>query len=334
MRIIIWELITLSLLKSKVILIQDNEKKLEENDGEIVLKIASPEHAAQIVGLYDTVFRGKYPLKGFLNEQSVAEMIREGNQLWYLALNKERIIGSAVGIIHDWNNSFEIGRTAVMPDYANCKIAKTLCKTITDKGFQSGLEICIGRPRNDAIYKVSQNDGLKIVGFLPGCYEVEYKETYLLGYRLSGIAKEKRIAHQGNQLYCVPPISNLIEILGLENVEGGYPTEVIVGPQSGQKRTIEFKSHTVGHSITILKMANIERFIKDYIQLDVLIDKTEMIDFLKRFGFKMCAFLPAWFEKDEERYDCIRMVNSTIPPIMDGPIVNKILEDLIKEFEY
>ncbi len=309
---------------------------MQENanlDGAYVRK-AKPEDRHKIVNLFNVVFEGTYPMKEYLDPDKVANTIRSNTHIWYLAFDKEKLIGSAAGIIDDWNNSIEFGKAAIANGYQGQGIISSLFDIITKDGVKEGADIFIGRPRNDQTYRVGKSLGMVVTGFLSGALRLSELETFLVSYKLSEKAKSQRIANKDNPLYSIEAIESISKELKLKDNFGEYPKESIVGPPLAKKEKIEINYESNDYSLVVSSIKPLLPFKKEYVQLDIVIDKLEEINFLKRLGFRICAFLPAWFKKGNKRFDCVRMVNSSTPPKVAGQLVGPVLKELIKKFDY
>ncbi|MFH1683091.1 MAG: GNAT family N-acetyltransferase [Candidatus Woesearchaeota archaeon] len=301
--------------------------------GKLIFRKPKEEDKYLMKELFEEVFEGKYPLKEFFNPNNLEKVIKDKNHVGYLAFDKQELVGCAIATLSYWNNSFEIGKTAVLKEYREEGIAKKLCFLATEECFKLGLDVGIGRIRNDSIYKISEELKMIVTGFLPALFKISEVETYLLSYRLCEKAKKKRVVNTNNPLYNAPVIKEITKQLNLEDQYGELPKEVIVG-SLGQNIKIKMDVLISNHSVYIQNLDNLNFINKHYLQADLLIDKLAEMEILKRFGFEICAFLPAWFEKKNKRYDCVRMVNSKTKPKMEGEVSNRILEDLIKKLGY
>jgi len=293
----------------------------------IQIRKAQQSDAEKIARLYIRVYNGNYSLKEYTAPDSIKKIIIDRKYIWYIAHHEKDVIGSAVGVIEKWNKSFEIGRTVVDNNFSNKGIGTALCENITKHAFKNGLNIQWGTLRDIAIYNIAKKLDMTVVGYLPGLHKPKKRETHLMTLRISQNAKNKRIS-VGNPIYTLPYVKKIIENFGLEDVKGEYPQETIVGPESNRTATFKTQYHQ-GDNSTIITSADKFFASSDYLQVTLLADKTDAIRFFEKLGFEMCAFLPAWFEKDRKRYDCVLMAN----PIQEPSAHDKTLEEMVKEIK-
>jgi hypothetical protein len=305
------------------------ETRLEGRLEGIEFRSARQEDAEGIAELYKRVYGGSYSLTEYHDPNFVKEVVKKDKHIWHVALNKNTLIGSSVGVPHNWNNSFEIGRTIVKDDFCNKKIAKTLCERVCAEAFGKGFEIGWGVVRNKTMYTIAESLGMRVVGYLPGLHKPAVREMHLFYMRLSPVAKEKRrVPKQPPLLYQTHLIGELTKEMGLENIAGDYPQDMVVGPDSDCKASLKIYHHCNDDSTIIYAIENFDTLAAEYIQATLLTDKTKGMRFFSMLGFKPCAFLPAWFEKDGKRYDCLVMANCGVRAV----VPDKSFVDIINKF--
>jgi len=280
----------------------------------IEFRQARPEDAEGIAELYKKAYGWVFPLTEYSDSGRVKQIIEENKRIWHIAVNKKEIIGSSVGIPHKWNNSVEIGRTIIDKKFYNSKIARTLCERVKEEASKQDVDICWGHLRNKAIYNVAKHLDMKVVGYLPGLHKSEVRELHLLCMYLSATAKEKRQAPKNCTIYRSDVIKEIMKELRLSTAVGDYPSDIFAEPISDCVVPIKISHYHREKSTIIHSIDNFNKLAADYIQVTVLADKIDAMRFFSRFGFEFCAFLPAWFEKEGKRYDCVTMSNYGIKP--------------------
>ena len=294
----------------------------------IEFRSAKAEDAEGIAGLYRKAYGGNYPLSEYFDSGWIVNAIQKEGHIWQIALSKNKVVGSSVGVPHNWNKSFEIGRTFVDDEFQNRKVAKTLCERVRNEAFGQGFEIGWGTIRNEAAHNISKNDGMTVVGYLPGLHKPAVRETHLFCMRLSPAAKEKRrVPRQMPLLYKTHLINEITREMGVEDIVDDYPQDEVVGPESDCKASVKIFHHSGDDSTIIYALENFEKLAAEYIQVTLLTDKTKAMQFFSMLGFKPCAFLPAWFEKDGKRYDCLTMANYGVEPVVPETMFLKLIKN-------
>lgn len=298
----------------------------------IVVARASHEDAERIASLYNEVYEGHYPLAEYMNPTYIREAIAR-DFVWYVGYCGEELIGSTVGVPEPWNNSIEIGRTVVKKVHNGKGVAKTMSSWVSTDGIERGFDMIWGTVRRHAIYKIAMGDSMTIAGYFPGRHKVEARETHLLCLRLSERARAARVAPPRSWLYDLPVVQEILSRAGARDYPGPRIQDAVVGPPSTRKVSIDFEYNELDESALISAVPDGPPVLPAYLQVTVLSDKLEVIEFFLRLGFTLCGFLPAWFLKDGRRYDCVVLANCTTIPALDDAAMNAILRRLMTQFQ-
>jgi len=277
----------------------------------IEIREAKLDDVGEIVKLYHEIWGDKYPYSDYINESEIERLIKEEECIWMLALEDNAIIGSGACVHNKWNNSTEFGRGVIKKEHrTKHHIANLASKKLVDLAFERGFDVCWGTPRNRQVYYVVTNLGFSTVGYMPGPYIVDFREIYLFAEKLSESGKKKRITPVNkNEIYNLPLVKLINGVFGLKDNPGGYPADSFVGDDAHQTGLIKLKYVCAHNTLFILSSHNPAPKDIHYIEGDILIDKTETINLLKSAGFKITAYLPAWYGTDK-RYDCVKMVRA------------------------
>jgi len=309
------------------------EGEVERREG-IEFRSAGAKDAEGIAELYKKAYDGHYPLREYFEPGWIVNAIKKQSYIWQIAVNKNKVVGSSVGVPCNWNKSFEIGRTIITDNFYNRKIAKTLCERVRSEGFTQGFEIGWGTIRNEVMYNISKYLFMPVVGYLPGMHKPKVRETHLFCMRPSPIAKEKRRVPKQCPLYQSSTVKEITKELALDSIISDYPPDVVVGPNSDYAVLLKLSYHGGDNSTIINSIDNFDKLAAEYLQVTLLADKTDAIKFFSRLGFELCAFLPAWFEGDGKRYDCVTMascgVKAVLPEKMFLSTVNKFKKIQLK----
>jgi len=298
----------------------------------VEIRKAEVEDAEKLSELYNEVWEGKYPLNDFTEIKEVKKKIQEGH-FWYLAYLDNKCIGSAVGTYDKVNNTVEFGRAVMVKEYRSQGISKKLYKFIRNEILESKVDILWGSLRNKAIYEISNDCLMTPTGYFE-YYFVNQREVQLISMRLTEKGKKKRILSKVNNLYKLSAIKKIIKEMNLEEgVEGNYPNDVVV-PFGIEEEEIFIKGNyqKPNKSLSIKSIFDKNK-LPEYLQVILLIDKLKYFDFFKNLGFKITAFLPAWLQKNDLRYDCILLTNSFNPALIQDKYLKNMFEEFKKGFE-
>lgn len=303
----------------------------------------APGDGALIAALVQRAYDGRYPVPEFTRADALDSLIASGrHEPWLVATLGGEAIGTACSMVEPSNQSFEVGRVAVDPKYQSLGIAKQLTRLAIEAGFDSGMEVLDVHLRNEASYRLSVANGLVINGYLPGIVEIRSAETFLTCYRLSPHAIRARRSAAGSPIYNLPAVQTVArEIgIGLDDRPSPYPSAVFAGPPpSAAEAEVEIvlRGQAFGNRAFVareamLRAGTVPLTNLRFIQVEVLADKWDAILWLQRFGFRMVGFLPAWVERDGERFDAVRMVNASSFPPFSGEEGGRHLARLVEGF--
>jgi len=276
---------------------------------------AMPSDARRIAGLYMDVYNGKYPLTEFTQRDSVEQALLDQKYAWYIAKFGNEVVGSGVGVPDIWNKSYEIGRMVVRKDFGNLGIAKDIHLSVREDSKLADYSLEWSIMRSDIGLSASSSLGLDFAGFLPGKYNVEYRELH--GFFSKIVSGAIRIL----------PIKTVLKMQnqkhGANSVKGFYPKNIIVGSGAGTtENSITYKKTPICDSITITGVVgdDIDVLLRGlskgdagkakYTEVTVLADKVEEIKEMAKNDFYPWAYLPAWYVENNRRFDCILLTKS------------------------
>lgn len=275
------------------------------------------------------MFQGDYPIGEYKSAGSVREMIEDESFIWYVLREDGRIIGSAVGTITKQNKSAEIGRTLISRD-AQC--TPGYITSLTDK-LRQGLiekdvELMWSAIRQFSLYKLAKRDGWCCAGHTNGEYIVGKREDYIIGIWLSESAKERRVMPPKSSIYSLKGVKRVMDEAGLEERVMDYPERKAVSYKKDYESCIKFSYHAHNRSMT---MANIDD-LPEHLQVTLLTDKEDCINYFLDDGYKISAFLPGWYLEDEKRYDCILMTKLKKKVEIPNVRFRKLIDSVNDEF--
>jgi len=284
-----------------VIIYPKNSKKypggnMSKNNMDVVIETAKTSDAIQIVKLYDIVYNSNYPLTDFTKKDSIEKLINHPDKVWFLLKHDSCVRGSIVGSIDRDHKRAEIGQLAIYPEFETRGYPYHMIKRTQDKLLEEEVEVIWAAVRNVVVDRVSSRFGMS-VGYLNGAHRVETREVHFLNIMLTKKAKDKRVVPPlyddaflafGN-VYNLRGVQDIIRAYELNNEEEPYPREVIIsGTMDSYKGASEYQ------------------------EAIILADKSREIAMFFELGFKITAFMPAWYENNGKRYDCVMLGNAIV----------------------
>jgi hypothetical protein len=187
--------------------------------------------------------------------------------------------------------------------------------------------------------------GIHLVGYTSKHKVGETRESHTLYVDVNKASNGRFILPRGfdeNFVYSSNAVKSFFSSHGDLFSPGDYPEEVICGPDMqdalfGNNSRIFYQTHIHDASTRIgrVESSDLEEVISffddksvssnfpgsEYIEMDVLSDKTDAIRSFSKIGFEVCAFFPGWHydPKTELRYDTVRLAkflnNATAFPL-------------------
>jgi len=284
----------------------------------------------QIADLYRRGFKN-YSLKQFTDPVSVEQMVEDEKHIWFVAKDGGKIVGSVVAEIDKWNSSFEIGKTVTHKMYSGRGIAKHLSEDVVEFAFSQGLDILWGTPRNKATYNIAKGMGMVCVGYLPGLHRPGRRENHLVMMKLSDVARRKRVEPMDScSVYGTDCAKRVKQEMRLGSTQCSYPS-FIRGFDRDDNILLPVKYNEHDRSLVIgdsyFSLGECE-----YLQTTLLSDKEGCMKVFNALGFRMYAFMPAWYEQGSRRYDAVLMANPIVESISADRTIDEVVMFLERQF--
>jgi GNAT superfamily N-acetyltransferase len=267
--------------------------------------------------LYARVYGGRYPLAIDLTG-AIGAVAEDGAE----------VVACMFGAVDSWNHSFELGRTVVLPEYRRAGLARTLSEHVLSQAEAAGAEIVWGYARSTAIVNVAKHKGMTAVGYFPGAHKVEDREVHLLVMRLSESARSRRVRPLSDAMYRLSGVRRVTRELKLGRLRSEYPRNVLVSSMS-ENVSIRGTYHDADRSLVLTETDTLGPIAPEYVQATVLTDKVEYIQRAFDRGFRITAFLPAWFEHGSTRCDAVLLTCALAAPEFYDPA----FQSVVREFE-
>jgi len=292
---------------------------------------ASVADAAAISTLFQLEYRdSSHP---FQTLDDVAAFLSDARNFEIVADIDGQLVSSMAMTYCAWNDSYELGRAITHPDYRRHGLAECLMQPVVTWVCEARVgEVFFGCPRARRILDLcaALSPAMIVAGHDGGRNIVNNsRETHLIVYAFPQHAAfehvvprnsspfERRLLHER---YYRP--------LGARPKPGAYPPLCFVGETSDQSVAfesflIEYRPGSanraleiVGDTMRIGRPAKVAREIDklsrllpdmEHLTATVLADKLELIEELWDVGFQATAYLPAWYELEGRRYDCVQL---------------------------
>ena len=279
----------------------------------------------------------------------VRASLQDPDDTWFVYVEGGKIL-ACLGHRYDaWHHAYEIVRGITHPAYQGLGLATILAKqSCNDACQRADGDLLFGFPRNRSMARILAH--LVEPPLLPtghdGGMNIAHgvREYHLVSL---GFPRDRRIRR------LVPSHSTIAhsrliteQLLGafaFDTQTAVYPPAYIVGPTSPHQARIGSSVFTYCYDpadlsgalqITTLTDASADmehiaqalaqflaRFpAAQHMSAAVLVDKEALIGHMRRMGFTITAYLPAWYALARERYDCVLLVkrHSREEPVAHG----------------
>lgn len=262
-----------------------------------------------------------------------------GDDLWLVA-DAEGTIVACTGLVwHGWSGLFETCRSVTHPDWRGRGLARGLYeRALTIAYSRPGTALTVGWPRSRAMFElmsvglarplvITGHDGaLNVVGGA--------REFHLLGVTVER-ARLRRLAPSTPAWRVLRPflVDAVLAPLGLPDEPGAYPADWVAGPPGGERLArqgwqVSFARQVGGAAsapdgaepgvqVTGLGAetwrdgaAGVRAVLRAcpraaHVSVCVLADKDLLVAALRDLGFRVTAYLPAYFSAGGRRHDCL-----------------------------
>jgi GNAT superfamily N-acetyltransferase len=285
------------------------------------------------------------------------------DDLWLVA-DAGGTIAACTGLAwHAWNELFETCRSLTHPDWRGRGLARRLYeRALTVAYARPDTALTIGWPRSRSMFElmsVGLARPLVITGHdgAPNVVGGE-REFHLLGVTADR-ARLRRVAPRTPSWRALRPflVDAVLAPLGLDDEPGVYPGDWVAGPTGGEQLSrqgwrVSFTRQSGGATPALDDArlavqvtgicaetwrdaaAGVGALLRAFshaahVSVHVLADKELLIAALRELGFRVTAYLPAWFPAGQRRHDCLLLCRRTaaIVPRCHGT------EDLVARFD-
>jgi hypothetical protein len=203
-----------------------------------------------------------------------------------------------------------------------------LSEHVLSQAEGAGAEVIWGYARSTAIVNIAKHLGMTAVGYFPGAHKVEEREIHLLVMRLSESARRRRVRPLSDAIYRLAGVRRVTRELTLGRVRREYPANLLVSSVS-QNVSIRGAYHDADRSLVLTETDALGPIAPEYVQATVLTDKVDYIQRAFDRGFRITAFLPAWFEHGPHRCDAVLLTCALAAP----EFYDDAFQSVVREFE-
>jgi hypothetical protein len=269
--------------------------------------------------------------------EHVRMTIERGTTSWFVAAQGDRILGCGAAVPHPWNRTWEPCRFFTLPDCRSRCLGIRLYRTAVEAAWRHpSCDLVFGSPRSYGVYlmaRQSLDTPTVMVGHDGGMHvangQREYHALVVSGHPDQVIS---RIVPPDSAIAEDPFIQEeILPHLSFTTEVGEYPAPYMVGPVSEQRADAgectffyEYDPASPSQALQITNVAApredcgcvadaLATFLAgfpeaEHVSACVLIDKEELIQRMRKMGFSITAYLPAWYACDGKRYDCVMLV--------------------------
>jgi hypothetical protein len=328
-------------------------ERIDKNPAGMTFRRAEREDASGLAGLFQTVYSdSSHPCK---NVNFVTTALEKGD-IWHVATAGSRLAACQGIVQHGWNQSWESSRGVTHPDFQGSGLATRLAQRCLDDACASPFgDILFAYPRNGSMNRIlleqvtpnmtptGHDGGINIANGV--------REYHLFCIAAKPGSSFLHMLTEGESLADAPFVKrDVLAPFKCTPERGAYPRLVVCGDSTRShvlgplkfnydsacpSQSLEVTGYS-GKSIDPDAMAaEINAALAGFdhvthIRVAVLVDKISFIQALLKRGFRITAYLPAWFCSAGTRFDCVLLVRSKFEtePACNGlrPWIDRLTE--------
>jgi hypothetical protein len=314
------------------------------------LTIAQPAHAPVISGFYKKTHDESFSHPEMFSAETVAQLLRDQELALIIASDDSQLLGCAIGLPQHWNTSLEMGAVSVAEVEGRGQIAKALFDALRHLGTkQYGLTTF--RARNEAAFRRARELGAMCWGFWPkpGGRSLDGAEMIMGFYDEQGDIR--RAEPPDNVITRLPFAQRVLAEYQTVDRNVQFPKNYPVGSPRGTGAVVVSgriwpSYHSRGNFITIESSAGpypteiIREFVEKVrskgvrdIRMSLPVSQDQAFVELLALGFQPTAYLPGWYLRGPNRFDCVELVAGLSTSSADDQdflvrAISKIIEGL------
>ncbi len=289
------------------------------------LTLAKEHHSPHIATFFRRTHDETFPHPEMFSEQSISRLLRENELSVLIASDGSDILGCGIGFPSDWNLSFEIGSLSVESAEGRGQVGRALFEGLRRLGGKR-YGLTFFRANSEMGFKRARNVGASCWGYriLPNARSADDAEL-LMGF-FEHHKESARIHPPDNVITRLPFASRIVDALVGEQNSVPYPKNYPVGAPRGTGAPMDLGRiwptfHSESNFVSIESSTGpqpidvIRSFVKKVrgkgvmdIRLFLPVNHVQAYVDLLELGFVSTAYLPGWYLKGNQRFDCLEMV--------------------------
>jgi hypothetical protein len=255
-----------------------------------------------------------------------------------------------------WNRSYETCYSITVPAERGRGLAKVLfLESLVHAQQRDDCDLIVGYPRNRTMYQLTTSGFERppvAVGYDGGLNIANgVREYHLITIARNERTRPARVVSRASLPIELEGIrKSVLSSLSFDATLGNYPSTRLVGPRGngtvhvlGCDVSYRRERGAVNGAVHLTNVQVVEdgadpdaailRFIGQlgavpYVGMQVLADKTHLLEQLFELGFEITAYLPAWHAAGGKRYDCLMLVGG----IFDRRPTTHGVHDIVDSF--
>lgn len=283
-----------------------------------------------------------------LDVEYVRRYVTNPRNICYVEVCNGDVVATMGMVYHQWNDTYEWSRGITLASHRRAAAETLSRKAHAEVCARQQGELSFGYTRARRLYDIGahclvppyvatgHDGGMRIAKGM--------RETHIMLFARLPHRRFKHVAPPVLELFTTPLIREYIyQPLALTLVLGEYPPVCFVGPD-GETHSetgfiyafepfasvLEINGYHCSHMQPELLCCELERLLQafptaQHISANLLADKGTHLSELRKLGFEVTAYLPAWYKCGGYRYDCLRIVKRNF---VVEPIVHRLEEQI------
>jgi GNAT superfamily N-acetyltransferase len=320
------------------------------------IRAAAPADAPQLAALFQEAYLdSSHPCQDLA---FVSQSLGGNRDFWLVALEGGAIVSCMAGVWHGWNRTYETCRSVTHPRHRTHGLGRRLYELCLAHLYDQGdCALTFGLPRTRAMYRlISEGLGSPFVlaGHDGGMNVANGRREYhLIGVTTNPVRIPHRAAPLADPLASSAFIeTQILSRLTFITTARSYPEALIVGPRGTHHTAVgpwsigfTYERASLARSLHITRLSGppgdtagalegVAAVLKagpaaEHVYAYVLSDKGSFVGGMRELGFQVTAYLPGWYCRHDNRYDCLMLAKSTSP---ERPVAHETA-DLIEFFD-
>ncbi|RAL20450.1 hypothetical protein DL240_16735 [Lujinxingia litoralis] len=299
------------------------------------LSLARPEQAARLSQFYRSIHGPDFPHQELFKAETLANLLADQEIAIVVATHEQELLGCGLAFVRSWNQSLEISTLSVAAHPRRSDIARALFEALRRLGVKS-YGVAFFRASTESSFRRGRDMGATCWGYRPAPGSASISDAELIMGFINPGGQHRRADPPHSALTATPFASRIIDLLSDAERNVPYPKSFPVGcPRGTGAPVISGRIwptyHSRGNFITIENAAGTfpVEIIKEFtdkvrkkgvrdVRLTLPVNHDQAYSDLKALGFRPVAYLPGWYLRGPNRFDCIELVFGA-PSLVSNP---------------